>query len=269
MITEAQRLARSETMRKLHQDPLFVANLKSKVSLAKKGSVWPEEQRKLISDRTKNAMKNPEIIDKIKAARARQTADGREPAIGHKMTEAGRLSMIAKKKGVPHVWSKEARRKQSISMMGNKNGQGVVFTKDRIDKISKAQKRNWINPNYVKRVLHNMGKHPNKAEIKLFNILQELLPGEYALNTRAEVMVLGGKIPDIVNVNGQKKLIELWGQYWHRNENPKDRVMYFKQFGDWYTLIVQEDELKRPEALKDKIMLFHRGKIPRSIGVSL
>ena len=56
-------------------------------------------------------------------------------------------------------------------------------------------------------------------------------------------MVLGGKIPDWVNVNGKKRVIELYGNYFHNpkyfpeKQTPEDRINYFKQFG-YDTLII-------------------------------
>ena len=70
-------------------------------------------------------------------------------------------------------------------------------------------------------------------------------------------MILSGKIPDFVNVNGKKKLIELYGDYWHRNDNPQDRINLFKKFG-WDTLVVWEKELKDEILLKEKILEFNK-----------
>lgn len=69
-------------------------------------------------------------------------------------------------------------------------------------------------------------------------------------------MMLGGKIPDIVNVNGQKKVVELWGTYWHRDQNPDDRIALFRPFG-WDTLVVWEKELKDRPALEARLQEFH------------
>jgi G:T-mismatch repair DNA endonuclease (very short patch repair protein) len=106
---------------------------------------------------------------------------------------------------------------------------------------------------------------PNKKEIKLNTILQSLFPNEYSINVKGEVMILGGKVPDFVNINGQKKVIELFGDYWHSDEfiqrtghsvSEEDRMDYFKQFG-WDTLIIWEHELKDKNLLKEKILKFN------------
>ena len=87
---------------------------------------------------------------------------------------------------------------------------------------------------------------PNKKEKELYSMLQFLFPNEYSINVNGEIMILGNKVPDFVNTNGQKKVIELYGDYWHRNDKEEDRINYFKKFG-YNTLIVWEHELKNKD----------------------
>lgn len=70
------------------------------------------------------------------------------------------------------------------------------------------------------------------------------------LNVNGDV-VLGGFIPDFVNVNGRKLLVEMFGTYWHGPEvkngrTPKQeeafRKKHFKKFG-FNTVIIWENEL--------------------------
>lgn len=70
--------------------------------------------------------------------------------------------------------------------------------------------------------------------------------------------MINGKNPDFTNINGQKKLIELFGDYWHKDDNPQDRIDVFKPFG-WDTLIIWERELKDIKQLKRKIFDFCEG----------
>ena len=59
-----------------------------------------------------------------------------------------------------------------------------------------------------------------------------------------------------MNINGRKSLIELYGDYWHKNDNPQDRIDHFKQFG-FDTLVIWEKELKDQEMLVNKLQNFH------------
>jgi len=96
-----------------------------------------------------------------------------------------------------------------------------------------------------------MGLKPNKIEQKLDNILQNLFPNEYKYVGDFS-FVLGGKNPDFMNVNGQKKLIELFGDYWHKGEDPQIRIDFFKQFG-FDTLVVWEHEFTDEKSLELKL----------------
>ena len=114
------------------------------------------------------------------------------------------------------------------------------------------------------KIIKSTNKQPNKKELKLNSILQNLFPNEYALNVKANIMTLGGKIPDFVNMNGQKKIIEFYGDYWHSPKRVKKyvrtergRIVYFKKFG-WKCLIVWQHELKDPMKLEKKLINFNR-----------
>ncbi len=95
---------------------------------------------------------------------------------------------------------------------------------------------------------------PNKAELKLNDFLQQLLPNEYKYVGDGE-FILAGKCPDFVNINGQKKIIELYGNYWHKGETGKERIALFRQYG-YETLIVWGSELKDEEELINRILGF-------------
>jgi len=65
-----------------------------------------------------------------------------------------------------------------------------------------------------------------------------------------------GKNPDFVNVNGKNKLIELFGDYWHRNDIPQKKINHFKKYG-FDTLVIWEHELSEYGAVVHKLMEFH------------
>lgn len=98
-------------------------------------------------------------------------------------------------------------------------------------------------------------KSPNKAELRVKALLNKLFPNEYKFVGNGE-FILGGKCPDFMNINGQKKLIELFGDYWHRNDNPEDRINYFKRFG-FDTLVLWEHELEDYNKIVSKIEEFN------------
>lgn len=112
--------------------------------------------------------------------------------------------------------------------------------------FSDESRRKWFKSNTIT---------PNKQEIRLQKLLDEILPNEYKFVGDGE-FILGGRCPDYLNVNGQKKLIELYGDFWHKGEDGIERIEYFKSFG-FETLIVWEHELKNSDLLISKINRFN------------
>jgi len=108
-----------------------------------------------------------------------------------------------------------------------------------------------------KKSLQACQKRPNKCEQYLITLLQKNnLPYKYVGNGE---FILGGRNPDFLSINGKKKLIELFGDYWHSNKfneklSAKDRIKFFKKFG-FDALIIWEYELKDFEIL-NKIKRF-------------
>ena len=123
---------------------------------------------------------------------------------------------------------------------------------------------NWKNVEFVRWMMKKRHAKPNKQEQRLDETLQEITFGEYQINVTADIMTLGSKIPDFVNVNGQKKVIELFGDYWHgekftgrtKEEEEQQRIDCFAQAG-YQTLIVWQHELKNLDLLIEKITCFH------------
>ncbi len=187
---------------------------------------------KKISEALKGRKQTPEFIEKrIAPIRGRKaTPFTKEHCKNISRSAMGRIPW---NKGKTGYFSKEV----IVALIARKTGS--CLSQETKNKISKASKERWADPEYrektVRSIIIGAGMKPNKPEKKLNNILQKLFPKEYKLNVKANVMTLGGKVPDFVNVNGKKKLIEFFGDYWHKNDNPNKRINYFKQFG-WDTL---------------------------------
>jgi hypothetical protein len=112
----------------------------------------------------------------------------------------------------------------------------------------------WQNPEFVMKQMLSRDRRPNKPEIFILNILERFFPGQWKYTGDFSFMV-GGKNPDFANINGQKKLIEHFGTYYHRGQNRQDRTNHFKKYG-FNTLIIWEDELKNEAKIIGKIRSF-------------
>lgn len=139
--------------------------------------------------------------------------------------------------------------------------------------MSRARQKMWDNmPESEKSErIYNVVKHnqirPTKAEERLGIILQTHYPSEYGYNGDCSLgIVIGGMIPDFVNVNGRKEAIEMFGDYWHSAKVVKTwrgselgRMMAYNALG-FRCLIVWEGELKDEGKLIAKIKAFRKEK---------
>ncbi len=130
----------------------------------------------------------------------------------------------------------------------------------------KENLRRWKDINYrnkvIKAMFRGLNLKPNKPEKKLISLLNEILPNEYEFVGDGKV-ILDGFNPDFINCNGQKKIIELYGDYWHNlpswKERDKRRLIAYRKLG-YKTLIIWEHELKDLDKLQNKILEFNNAK---------
>ena len=126
--------------------------------------------------------------------------------------------------------------------------------------VSNRMKELWDDVNFknltVSKIMKSNGdkKGMNKPEKILLNLLSDLFfIGQFQYVGGGQE-ILGGKCPDFIDkINN--KIIELYGDYWHRGQDPKDRINYFKNYG-YDTLIIWEHELKNVDSLKSKLFTF-------------
>ena len=124
-------------------------------------------------------------------------------------------------------------------------------------KLSVGKNNPMSNSDTVKKWAKSNKLTPNKPERLLSDVLNNLYPNTFFLNTLAEYLVIDGKIPDIVDLNN-KRIIELYGDYWHKDESSEqqnERIQLFLDNG-YNTLIIWEKELKNLIKLEIKINNF-------------
>ena len=158
--------------------------------------------------------------------------------------------------------TEESKRKMSLAMKGKKR------SKETKRRISKAMTKQWQNLEYaekqLKAIYATMKTKPNKPERKLRNGLNRMFPGEYKYVGDGKVW-FGKRCPDFINVNGQKKIIEMFGDFWHseevngrtRKQEENQRIGYFAGYG-FKTLIIWEREFQNIRRLKKKLIEFHK-----------
>lgn len=127
--------------------------------------------------------------------------------------------------------------------------------KSMLGKNSRRTKELWQDPEFVKKQMKARHVSPNKAEIFLSGFFQSLFPNEYKFVGDGQ-FILAGKCPDFININGQKKIIELFGEHVHKPEEEQQRIDLFEQYG-YQTLIIWYSELQNLDLVKQKILEFH------------
>lgn len=186
--------------------------------------------------------------------------------LGHKHTEESKQQTSEKLMGNTNCLgikrppqTKEHRRKIAKKMMGNRHKLGHKESEETLQRKSIAKKKQWSDPVWHKAQVKRMAKgsqrdSPNKKEIKLQKLLDFLYPHEWKYVGDGSV-IFGTKNPDFINVNGKKQIIELFGDYWHKGQNPQDRIDVFAPFG-FSTLVIWERELKHIPKLIGRIQRF-------------
>lgn len=136
------------------------------------------------------------------------------------------------------------------------------------NKMSLDRKLQWEDPEYIRKTLVGINRKPTRPEKHLETILNKNFPqfkynGDYRLGVS-----LAGLIPDFVNVNGRKEVIELFGDYWHSEKAIKlgkwhrtelGRIMAYNSLG-YRCLVIWEWELNEltKEEIIEKIAKFFR-----------
>jgi len=187
------------------------------------------------------------------------------------------------KKGVPV--SREHKDKISRILTGrhkseetkeklSKSCKGKYVSERTKRQIRRTLKRLWNNPEFrekaIKAMCNGIAKaKPTKPERRLRNHLNYLFPREYKFVGDGSI-IIGGRKPDFINVNGQKKIVEMFGDYWHSKEltgrtkgqEENQRINHFVKYG-FKTLIVWQYELRNIKRLRRKLMKFHLEKFKK------
>lgn len=93
--------------------------------------------------------------------------------------------------------------------------------------ITPEEKERWSRRN-----IEASHKKPTMPELFLGIYLEDRYPREWAYNgDGGRGIVIGGRVPDFVNINGRKQVIEELGVYWHLLEDEVERIEHYKKYG--------------------------------------
>lgn len=151
-------------------------------------------------------------------------------------------------------YTKEAikRRSEAHSGSGHSRGMlGKLHTDETKCRMSKTHKQLWNDPSYTKRMCHR--RIPSKPEIVFCELcMKSDLPFQFVGDGK---LWIGGKNPDFVGTIDDRKLIEIWGDFYHRGQNPDERIQFFIDRG-YSCLVIWASELKDSDTLVTKVRKF-------------
>ena len=212
---------------------------------AQKGRICSEETRKRISEGNKGKHRSEETKTKIRESQKgeksawygkhhteetkRKISDAQKGEKGNMFgkhpSEEARKKMSEAKKG--RLRSEETRRKLSEANTGktlsdvhkqklSEAHKGKHHSEEAKKKNREASKKQWQDPDFIKKVMIGRNKTPNKDELFVDSVLQKYRPKHWKFNGNFEAGVsIAGLIPDFVNINGQKVVIEVFGEPFH------------------------------------------------------
>ena len=126
--------------------------------------------------------------------------------------------------------SEETKQKLSITHMGLKR------TEEQKQNCKKAAVKR-----HASGVYEGVHKRHAKQEYRFLPVAQKL---GYMSGIEEEFRITHNnksKYPDFYNKE-TREIIELWGDYWHRNHNPQDLISWYKEAG-WSCIVVWERNL--------------------------
>jgi hypothetical protein len=131
------------------------------------------------------------------------------------------------------------------------------------EKNAKQMKRLWRDPSYVLMQIQKRGVKPNKAEQKYIDYFKSNY-ADFKYNGDGRLgVVLSGLVPDFVNINGRKQVIEIFGEYFHSDKNKQlkphqtevGRIAKYKDVG-FDCLVIWSLEINKPELVRIKMDTF-------------
>jgi len=128
---------------------------------------------------------------------------------------------------------------------------GMVGVIKKSELAKEKMRAYWENKEWrekqIERMLAGLFKRPTSLEQQMIDIIKKNnLPYKYVGDGS---FIIGYKNPDFVNINGEKKLIEVANLQHHSEDYPIKRAKYFSKYG-WKSYIFRTKELDENIVLK-------------------
>lgn len=200
------------------QGRTFTEEHKERLSIARQSRIITDETREKLSITHQGKTLSDKTRKKISVA-----LQERAPTVGFT--------------GMTH--SLDARRAISEAL------QGLTPSNETKGRMSQAHKLQWKDPTYRERVIRatirgNRTK-PTVPEQRLIDLIENCgFPLAY--NGGRANLIIEGLCPDFYGKNGTKCILEIYGDYWHKNDMKNREEIYAKH--GYKTLILWESEIE-------------------------
>ncbi len=175
----------------------------------------------------------------------------------HQAPEIRRKAELASSRRMLELWKDPIFRKTQVERLAKENKE----QRDEIAaKVSATRKERFANdPEWksreIKRLVSSHHKRPTSLERIIIGIIDSNnLPYKYVGDGH---VIINGRCPDFINIDGKKQVIEVFGNYWHDIFDVGRKVEHYRKYG-FKTLVIWEEELKNHEKVLAKIKSFSR-----------
>lgn len=229
---------------------------KAKLRLASLGRIPSKETRTKLRLSSTGRVHTEET--KAKIGRIKK---GNKNMLGHHHTEEAKLKMRLARLGKTITEQNKLALHQAN--IGNTYALGHKHNEETKARMSKSHKSKWQDAEYrdseIRRLRLACCVHPNKPEATILELLNAKYPEEWKFVGDGS-LIIEGLNPDIVNANGRKLIIEVFGDYWHTQKlKPyrlnEGRVSVYAKYG-YKTLIIWVRELNNIKNVMVKIDKF-------------
>ena len=224
--------------------------------IARRGTSCSKKIKEKMSDSTKIQMNRPGIKKRIGKQSKKRWGN---PEYRKKMIEAQKAAQNR-----PEMKKRKSElMKKRLSIPENKR---MIYEAQKIavsnpehrKRNSERMKKSWQDPEYVEKALKGINKRPTYPE-KVFN---EMTPDaiRYTGNRAWWRKLDDGKHhnPDF-KVTGQDKVIEIYGDYWHRNDDPQELIDLYKQAGLGCLIFWEHEIYNQQEMVLERVDQFIEG----------
>ena len=204
----------------------------------------PENRQKVRDKQLELHAEHPEMFDSFETCNEmrRQGLFGPSPMKGKKQTKEAKAKIgIASKR----LWQDPEYRTKVVTSVS-----ATVRDQVHRDRASCRMKRQWQNIEYRHKVLDRRGK--SKPEERFESICKK--HGlRYSFVGNGALMV-GRMIPDFVH-ESKNKIIEIWGEFFHKGQDPKKRINRLREFG-YDALVLWASELRYEDKIVARVKEF-------------